>query len=386
MSAAWRPGQPDSALEKPPMVAIANKERAPLFVELSPVLERRPTGIARFTARLIEALARRTSLRLFTPGDTSDLCIERGSLPAQDGGFQDWAREVRRQPRAPHDARLAHQGTALYTALRPEVRYFGRELGILYDFTALLLPWAHDEDTRKHFTRFFDESALLCDRLIAISESTRRDATFLCARDQEAIDVVYPGPSMCVDRHACTKTVSRRQNAVLVVSALEPRKNGPFVLDWFSQTTALPADTELWWVGPKAWWSSRSWLRDLARRTRNLAADRIQFLGMVSDARLCELYQQARFTIYPSLYEGFGFPVLDSLLHGAPVACSFNSSLEEFAGPGVFYFDPCDRTSLDNACRELLSRADAGIDARMLRQRFSWGGLAQKVLELCDEI
>src|SRR5262249_26877817 len=81
-----------------------------------------------------------------------------------------------------------------------------------------------------------------------------------------------------------------------------------------------------------------------------------RFLGMVPDARLCELYRRAAFTIYPSLYEGFGFPVLDALRHGTPVVSSFNSSLQEFAGPGGFYFDPCDPASLDAACRELLGQ------------------------------
>jgi glycosyltransferase involved in cell wall biosynthesis len=53
--------------------------------------------------------------------------------------------------------------------------------------------------------------------------------------------------------------------------------------------------------------------------------------------------------IYPSLYEGFGLPVLDALLHGTPVLCSGNSSLMEFAGPGVEFFDPCDSGSVDEA-------------------------------------
>src|SRR5262249_23529499 len=138
--------------------------------------------------------------------------------------------------------------------------------------------------------------------------------------------------------------VERRRNVIVVVSTLEPRKNGPFLLDWFRRTDALPADMELWWVGPDGWLAGGA-LGGTDARGRT-----IRFLGMVPDRRLCALYRQATFTIYPSLYEGFGFPVLDSLLHETPVVCSFNSSLQEFAGCGVMFFDPTDRASLDAAC------------------------------------
>jgi hypothetical protein len=75
--------------------------------------------------------------------------------------------------------------------------------------------------------------------------------------------------------------------------------------------------------------------------------------------------------------------VLDSLLHGTPVLSSFHSSLQEFAGPGVFYFDPYDAASLDAACRALLTSPPQAIDHADLRRRFSWDALAQTVLSLC---
>jgi glycosyltransferase involved in cell wall biosynthesis len=109
----------------------------------------------------------------------------------------------------------------------------------------------------------------------------------------------------------------------------------------------------------------------------------IRFLGMISDRRLCEAYRQATFTIYPSLYEGFGFPVLDSLWHGTPVLSGYNSSLAEFAGPGVFFFDACDPASLDAACAELQAAQPFAIDREALRQQFSWDALARQVHELC---
>src|SRR5262249_37076676 len=98
---------------------------------------------------------------------------------------------------------------------------------------------------------------------------------------------------------------------------------------------------------------------------------------------LCALYRRAAFTIYPSLYEGFGVPVLDSLLHGAPVACSYNSSLKEVDGDGVFFFDAGDPATVDDARRELLAARPAAIDEAALRRRFSWDVLAETVLGMC---
>jgi glycosyltransferase involved in cell wall biosynthesis len=177
--------------------------------------------------------------------------------------------------------------------------------------------------------------------------------------------------------------VVRRDNIILVVSALEPRKNAPFLLDWFAASAVLPADMELWWVGPKVWWASRELLSNLGRRRDGRRGTRIRFLGKVSDRCLCELYQQASFTIYPSLYEGFGLPVLDSLLHRTPVVCGYHSSLQELAGPGVFFFDPCNPATLDEACRQLLASQPAAIDTEGLRERFSWSKLAETVKALC---
>ena len=94
------------------------------------------------------------------------------------------------------------------------------------------------------------------------------------------------------------------------------------------------------------------------------------------------LYRQAAATVYPSLYEGFGFPVLDSLMHDTPVLSSFHSSLKEFDSPGVFFFDPYNPKSLDEAFIQMKSSSGNRIDRDALRDQFSWDKLAETVLEL----
>jgi glycosyltransferase involved in cell wall biosynthesis len=263
--------------------------------------------------------------------------------------------------------------------LRPAERHFRRELCLLHDFTPALMPSAHVAQTCEHFGNLFARTASLCDTLVANSYSTKADARWLCAVPPEKVVVCYPGPTLCVHKHASRQRVERRRNIILVVSTMEPRKNGPFLLRWFLNTKALPPNTELWWVGPNGWLLAR-----ISRGQRISARGRmVKFLGFVSDRELCELYRQATFAIYPSLYEGFGFPVLDALRHGTPVVSSFHSSLQEFAGPGVFYFDPCDPGSLDEACREVLASRPGDWQRNDLDKRFSWEAMAHKVLSLC---
>jgi glycosyltransferase involved in cell wall biosynthesis len=380
-----------SALEAPQSETVATA--APLYLEVSPLLPRRLTGMGRFVARLVEALARRTSLRLVTNVQAceakgrnqstallagQEMALEAGSLPAADEDIESWVRRLLQHPVRRHNARRASACTGVYTWLRPGHRHFRRELNILYDFTPLVLPWTHIDDTLRAFGTFATGRLQLGDKAVAISAATRADACWLCGLPEEDVVVGYPGPSLCVHGHAHREPVERSPEIVLVVSTLEPRKNGRFLTEWFLNTPVLGPGTELWWVGPEGWlcdWFNR------ARRRRGRDR-RIRLLGMVSDRRLCELYRRAAFTIYPSLYEGFGFPVLDSLRYGAPVLCGYHSALQEFGGPGVFYFDPCDAATLDIACRALLDAAPALAPRADLEDRFCWDRLAETVLAL----
>ena len=98
---------------------------------------------------------------------------------------------------------------------------------------------------------------------------------------------------------------------------------------------------------------------------------------MVSDAALCKLYRTAGWSIYPSLYEGFGFPVLDALRHGTPVLASGNSSIREFDSPGLHLFDPCDASTVDDAWRALQAEGPVEIPRGPLDRLYSWDNVAR---------
>src|SRR5208282_4362009 len=137
-----------------------------------------------------------------------------------------WSRQLLYRPLQRHDAQLAKHCAVLYTMLRPAERHFRRELCLLHDFTPLLMPRAHIHETREQFGYLFERNTGSCDVLLANSYSTRSDAGWLCAPPRDGIEVGYPGPTLCVREHANVGQAERRKNIILVVSTLEPRKNG----------------------------------------------------------------------------------------------------------------------------------------------------------------
>jgi glycosyltransferase involved in cell wall biosynthesis len=347
-----------------------------VFLDANPLSDRHLTGIGRYTARIALALARLGPVRFFSQGD--EVLAPEGLDWSQDQDLGAWARRVWRGRRRPLGTPPG-DSLAIYGCIRPEEHRFPFELSVLHDFTPLVVPYTHSEKTRGLFQGFFAKTLLSSDAALSVSHSTKADAAWLCDFPQDRIVVAHSGPSLCVERHLHAAPVERRPNVGLVVSTVEPRKNADFLLEWFRHTTELPEDCELWWAGRVGWLTSRRRLRQYQK----LKGRRVRFLGMVEDADLCRLYQTAGWSIYPSLYEGFGFPVLDSLRHGTPVLTSYNSALREFEGiGGITYFDPCDPASLDEAFRTFREAGPAAIPLDRINDHYCWDRVAATLLAI----
>ena len=346
-----------------------------VYVDAGPFSYSRLTGLSRYTARLTLALAAKVPIRFFCEGH--ELIAPPGLNWSQDQDLARWSRQVWRAGRKPLEP--PSQGSmGLYCTLRPLDRLFAFEASVLHDFSPYTVPSTHLEKTRKMFGGFFARALPVSDVAISVSHSTKADAEWLSPMDPGRILVAHSGPSLCVGHHLHKRSVKRRSEVGLVVSTLEPRKNADFLFDWFLKSTALPEKAELWWVGPMGWLTSR---RKLKRLESASAGRKIRFRGVVSDAKLCQLYQTAGWSIYPSLYEGFGFPVLDALRHGTPVLASGNSSIREFESPGLYLFDPCDASTVDDAWTTHRREAGIEIPRGSLDRLYSWDNVAGVLLE-----
>ncbi len=361
----------------PPNMTL-RAQGATVYVDARPLADKHLTGIGRYTARICFALAARGArVRFFA--DDRELLPPRGLDWSQDQDLGRWGNRVWQGGRIVPLAAVPDDAVGLWTCTRPCKRSFPVEFSILHDLTPLIVPITHEPQTQAQFQYFFAKALLSADAALAVSHSTKADAGWLSDFPQDRIVVAHPGPSQCLLRHLHDRPVTRRSNVGLVVSSHEPRKNANFVIDWFRSSEFLPDGAELWWVGRIGWLMSPRQLQDIQRAHRGR---RIRLLGVVSDQQLCELYQTVGWSVYPSLYEGFGFPVLDALRHGVPVLSSCNSSLREFAYPGVHFFDPHDAATLDQAWAECRAAGSNLVSQAQLDKHYNWDRVARAILDM----
>lgn len=209
-------------------------------------------------------------------------------------------------------------------------------------------------------------------RIIAISECTKRDIMEFGGVPDDRIDVVYQScakrfsannmPSM----EAADEVRSRLQlppRFILSVGTIEERKN---VLLAVESLPALPDDVHLVAVGRRTKYADR-----MERAAHKLGvAHRLHILSGVSDDDLAAIYRLAETFVYPSRYEGFGIPIIEAIQSGLPVVACTGSCLEEAGGPDCLYVSPDDAKALALAVRQTLQGA-GGRDERIQRaQRY----------------
>ena len=355
-----------------------------LHVDATSLAQVKLTGVGRCVARVVECLAKKRTIHLFSMAQQANLAraghrdaLHQGTvirlgpdnLPCPNQDVGSWRDAVFELPKAPYRHCQAEKSPAIYTFHRARKRHFAREVSLYHDLTGCVVPATHPPHVRQSTQDLVVQTAALDDHAVANSQNTRRDLIWLCGLAPSRVSWAHLGPSQCVGRHASSADVERDPRLFLAVSTLEPRKNPENLLRWFLTSPHLPEDARLIWAGPSGWLVDQGQLpKTMGRRT-------VTFAGMISDSRLCELYRQARCLLYVSLYEGFGFPVLDALLHGTPVICSGNSSMVEFQGHGTHFCDPLSLESMDEAwlaCAAELS----GWNREDLRQACTWENVA----------
>ncbi|HET8673605.1 MAG TPA: glycosyltransferase family 1 protein [Thermoleophilaceae bacterium] len=230
-------------------------------------------------------------------------------------------------------------------------------------------------------------AALLC-----VSDATRSDLVELFPRAASKASVAPLAVSERLRRPRSDEEVAavRRRHGldgpyVLFTGTLEPRKNLVRLVEAFAGLPEeLRAAHTLALVGP------RGWEADEIQRRVGAAGGQVRVLGFVPDDELAALYQACTLFCYPSLYEGFGLPVLEAMTCGAPVLTSRVSSLPEVGGNGAAYVDPLDVADMrDGIARLLGSSAERRALAERGRARaaeFSWERTAREVLGALERV
>jgi glycosyltransferase involved in cell wall biosynthesis len=254
-----------------------------------------------------------------------------------------------------------------------------RSVITVHDLAFLHWPELLTADSRRYFNGHIRRAVRSADRIIAVSHATKQDLVELLAIPEGKIDVVYEAPGLDLPANA-TSYQPPASDYILYAGTFEPRKNLPVLVRAFARLRKRGYGGTLVLAGRPGWLAEPMF----AELERQALGDAV----LIVDLRP-ELYGGARLLALPSLYEGFGLPVLEAMNAGTPVVTSNVSSLPEVAGDAALLVDPYDEGALADAMWRVLSEPAlaAGL-ARRGRERaaqFSWDRAARETWALYEK-
>ena len=261
-----------------------------------------------------------------------------------------------------------------------------RRVATIHDLIYTHYPDTHEGIRNKGMGLLIPLAVRNSHRVIAISQRTRQDLIDLLCTPSGKIDVVPQGPGgICrvtpLDAEATRARLSLGdRQVILALSAKRPHKNLSALIGALAkiQKEVRPL---LVLPGYPTWHESE--LREHAR-TLGIESD-VCFAGWLAPEELEGLWSLAAAFVYPSLYEGFGLPVLEAMARGVPVACSNTSSLPEVAGNAALFFDPHDELAISHAIERLVHDRSFSRNLRNLgiarAAKFTWEQTASMTLE-----
>ncbi len=233
------------------------------------------------------------------------------------------------------------------------------------------------------------------DHVIAISESTKNDLVRHVGYPEERISVIYSGinqdlfqpvpKQQAMDR--LQMTYGMEKPFMTYVSRLEhPGKNHIRLIEAFERFK-LENDSAHQLVLAGSDWTGAEAIRQ--RAAASPVKDDILFLGFVPGKSLPLLYSACDLMVFPSLFEGFGFPIIEALACGAPVICSQTSAMQEIAGKRLPTFDPSRSESIFRCMEQVLSEGwspDRRAEGLEYAATFSWRETARKVMNVYETV
>lgn len=368
-----------------------------IAIDYTPAYEQ-SGGIGRYARELCVALAgvdSSTEYRLFVAG------ASQAALPPAPGPNFSW-KATRVTPRwlariwqrahIPLPVEHFTGGVDLFHAtdfVLPPTRRRTRTLLTVHDLSFVRVPEAASPPLKAYLDAVVPNSVERADHILADSLATKADLVELYRTSKDKITVLYSAVDARFKPIDAAGIVAARQKYglgekryLLSVGTVQPRKNFSRVIRALAQLRARGADLHYAIAGGKGW------LQDEMQRTirETDMIEHTHLLGFVDDHDLPALYCGARALLMPSLYEGFGLPVLEAMACGTPVITSTLSSLPEVAGDAALLVDPYDIDAIAGAIAALESQAE--MRAHMIEsgfrqvRRFSWEGSARQLMDI----
>ncbi len=237
-----------------------------------------------------------------------------------------------------------------------------------------------------HDSKFYELKKLLIEkaaRVIAVSESTKNDIIKLYKKFEDKIEVVYHGNSLkSPAKKDCI--VKTPENYLLFVGGRDKHKNFIFFIESIASVLKQNAGLSVLCAGGGAFSK-----RELAVFNKLGIGDKMSQCSF-DDDKLSVIYKKALAFVFPSLYEGFGIPVLEAFASGCPLIVSNCSSLPEVAGGAAVYIDPLSGASIKNAVERVINdesvRGELRLRGYEQLKKFSWRITAQKTREIYEKL
>jgi glycosyltransferase involved in cell wall biosynthesis len=369
-----------------------------VYVDISSAVHAK-AGIGRYAESLVKALVARQPSRyaLFynRTGRTQPL-PGLGSTPTSTvpAGYKPWRLAVWLGQLARVGFNALVPGAELFHAtehLLPPLEGIPTVLTV-HDMIFRLFP---EHQKRLNYWYLNATMPLFCkraDAIITVSESSKRDIVAQYGLRSSKINVVYEAaapeflPASPEETTAIRLRYGLPEQYLLHVGTIEPRKNLTRLIQALQKLREGGLQIPLVVVG------SRGWLYDdFFKQLESMqVADSVLFPGYVPAPDLPTLYSAATVAIVPSVYEGFGLPLLEAMACGTPVVSSSSSSLPEVGGDAALYFDPYDAESMAEVIRSVWTSADLREHLRSLGQarsaQFSWNRAAQETENVYDAL
>lgn len=261
----------------------------------------------------------------------------------------------------------------------------------IYDLIAMLYPQTVSARARLLFRLTTRLAVWSASAIITISEATRHDLRQHFGADPARLTTIplaadprfRPQPAAAIEM--VRRKYSLPDHYLFYLGINKPHKNLERLIEAYTQLAHTPSAEPLAPLVIAGAWDDR--YAGIREHLKTLQIENaIRFLGPIDDADLPALYSGCTLFVFPSIYEGFGLPVLEAMACGAPVACSSASSLPEITGEAALLFDPFSVDAIANALRQAM--ADEAMRHRLagrsLQQaaQFTWQRTAQATLHL----
>lgn len=286
-----------------------------------------------------------------------------------------------------------------------------KNIATIYDLTPFFMREFHRPETKDLQKRKIKFVKKTCQGIISISKSTKKDLlNYVTGFKNKKIVVGYPGldpvfqpnsPSAYnISLTALYRLLKRYHKGIkekrylLYYGTFEPRKNLLYLIQVFADlrnTGEIPLDFKLILSGGEGWGNIKATIIHYVKENFPEEKEKaIIVVDYLNDKYLLPLIKNAYAVVYPSLYEGFGLPVLESMALGTPVICSNNSSLPEVGGQAVLYINPHNFFDVKEKIKHLVHHPKYAetLSQRGIKQsqKFTWVKTAQKVYVFLKEL